>query len=65
MEDEFPTWCRRVNTLSQGDKIDPSIFEEVERLDKIFERAPQAIKFSDHHGMLSDNHYCRWMRIIT
>ena len=30
MEDEFPTWCRRVNALSQRDKLDPSIFKEVE-----------------------------------
>jgi len=27
-------------SLSQRDKIDPSVFEEVEGLDKIFERAP-------------------------
>jgi hypothetical protein len=40
MEDELAACCRRIDVLGQADKIDSSIFEEVEGLDEIFERSP-------------------------
>jgi hypothetical protein len=39
MEDELATRSRCVDLLSQADKINASVFEEVEGLDEIFERA--------------------------
>src|SRR5690348_2817125 len=41
--------CGRVDLLGEADKINPSIFQEVEGLDEIFERAPQAVEFPNDH----------------
>ena len=51
MEDEFSAVCCCVNVLSQRDKIDPSIVEEVEALDEIFERTPQTVELPDGYGI--------------
>ena len=48
MEDEFAAWCGGINVLGQADKIGSPPFEEVERLDEIFERATQAVELPDH-----------------
>src|SRR6266853_1665566 len=45
MKDEFSAWCGRINVFSQQDKIDASLFKEVEGLDEVFERTPQRSSF--------------------
>ncbi len=51
MEDELASGSRGVDLLGEADKIHASIFEEVERFDEIFERAPQAVKLPHNHGI--------------
>ena len=51
MEDELASRPCGVNFFGEADKIDTTIFENVERLDEIFERASQPIKFPYDHGV--------------
>ena len=51
MEDEFAAGCCGIDVLRQADKIDSPIFEEIERFDEIFERAPQAVELPDDDGI--------------
>src|SRR5260370_16110227 len=51
MKDKFSAWCGRINVFSQRNKIDASIFEEVESFDEVCERTPQAIELPDDHGI--------------
>jgi hypothetical protein len=43
--------CSIIRANSQADKIHASIFEEVEGLDEVFERAPQMVKLPYHNGI--------------
>ena len=50
MKDEFAAGCGHINGFRQRDKIDASLFEEVEGLDEDFERTPQAVERASDHS---------------
>ncbi len=43
MKDQFTSWGRRIDLFGQTDKIHSTRFEDVQRLDEVFEGAAQAI----------------------